>query len=94
MTGEQHLHIAHNIYKRRLDLSGKPIEDPKKTGIYIVIKIYLFSIFVIYPFLIISYSDIAEIKKSTEKVYHDIILNLIFFYKVNILNVRLKPASR
>ncbi|XP_011501635.1 PREDICTED: endoplasmic reticulum-Golgi intermediate compartment protein 3 [Ceratosolen solmsi marchali] len=33
MTGEQHLHIDHNIYKRRLDLSGKPIEDPKKTEI-------------------------------------------------------------
>lgn len=31
-TGEQHLHIDHNIYKRRLDLSGKPIEEPKKTG--------------------------------------------------------------
>lgn len=31
-TGEQHLHIDHNIYKRRLDLNGKPIEEPKKTG--------------------------------------------------------------
>ncbi|KAK0085436.1 hypothetical protein PV325_005211 [Microctonus aethiopoides] len=32
-TGEQHLQIEHNIYKRRLDLDGKPIEDPKKTDI-------------------------------------------------------------
>ncbi|XP_043287548.1 endoplasmic reticulum-Golgi intermediate compartment protein 3 isoform X2 [Venturia canescens] len=32
-TGEQHLQIDHNIFKRRLDLSGKPIEDPKKTDI-------------------------------------------------------------
>ncbi|CAB0034530.1 unnamed protein product [Trichogramma brassicae] len=31
-TGEQHLHIDHNIYKRRLDLKGQPIENPKKTG--------------------------------------------------------------
>lgn len=31
-TGEQHLQIEHNIFKRRLDLSGKPIEEPKKTG--------------------------------------------------------------
>ncbi|XP_023316165.1 endoplasmic reticulum-Golgi intermediate compartment protein 3 [Trichogramma pretiosum] len=42
-TGEQHLHIDHNIYKRRLDLKGQPIENPKKT-------------------------DLAEIKKSTEKI--------------------------
>lgn len=33
-TGEQHLHIEHNIYKRRLNLEGRPIEEPKKTGMY------------------------------------------------------------
>jgi hypothetical protein len=32
-SGEQHLQIEHNIYKRRLDLNEKPIEDPKKEGI-------------------------------------------------------------
>ncbi|KAK2584459.1 hypothetical protein KPH14_006835 [Odynerus spinipes] len=32
-TGEQHLQIEHNVFKRRLDLSGKPIEDPQKTNI-------------------------------------------------------------
>ncbi|XP_051169555.1 endoplasmic reticulum-Golgi intermediate compartment protein 3 [Leptopilina boulardi] len=32
-TGEQHLHIEHNIYKRRLNLEGRPIEEPKKTDI-------------------------------------------------------------
>ncbi|KAL6432732.1 hypothetical protein ACFW04_006258 [Cataglyphis niger] len=32
-TGEQHLDIEHNIFKRRLDLSGKPIEDPQRTNI-------------------------------------------------------------
>uniref|UniRef100_A0A1B6DYG5 Endoplasmic reticulum-Golgi intermediate compartment protein 3 n=1 Tax=Clastoptera arizonana TaxID=38151 RepID=A0A1B6DYG5_9HEMI len=29
-AGEQHLHIEHNIYKRRLNLDGTPIEDPKR----------------------------------------------------------------
>ena len=33
-TGEQHLHIEHNIFKRRLDLNGKPIEDPQRTSMY------------------------------------------------------------
>ncbi|GBP21500.1 Endoplasmic reticulum-Golgi intermediate compartment protein 3 [Eumeta japonica] len=32
-SGEQHLQIDHNIYKRRLDLSGQPIEEPKKEEI-------------------------------------------------------------
>ncbi|XP_076243719.1 endoplasmic reticulum-Golgi intermediate compartment protein 3 isoform X2 [Calliopsis andreniformis] len=32
-TGEQHLQIEHNVFKRRLDLSGKPVEDPKRTDI-------------------------------------------------------------
>ncbi|XP_058829059.1 endoplasmic reticulum-Golgi intermediate compartment protein 3 isoform X2 [Topomyia yanbarensis] len=32
-TGEQHLHIDHNIYKRRLDLNGEPIEEAKKENI-------------------------------------------------------------
>ncbi|EZA53366.1 Endoplasmic reticulum-Golgi intermediate compartment protein [Ooceraea biroi] len=32
-TGEQHLQIEHNIFKRRLDLNGKPIEDPQRTNI-------------------------------------------------------------
>jgi len=31
-TGEQHLHIEHNIFKRRLDLYGKPMEDPQRTS--------------------------------------------------------------
>ncbi|KAG8226870.1 hypothetical protein J437_LFUL006579 [Ladona fulva] len=30
-TGEHHFQIEHNIFKRRLNLEGKPIEDPKKT---------------------------------------------------------------
>ncbi|XP_012262644.2 endoplasmic reticulum-Golgi intermediate compartment protein 3 isoform X2 [Athalia rosae] len=32
-TGEQHFQIDHNVFKRRLDLDGKPIEDPQKTDI-------------------------------------------------------------
>lgn len=28
VSGEQHIDIEHNVYKRRLDLDGKPIEDP------------------------------------------------------------------
>ena len=30
VSGEQHIDIEHNIFKRRLDLDGKPIEDPQK----------------------------------------------------------------
>lgn len=31
VSGEQHLDLAHNIYKRRLDLeTGKPIDEPEK----------------------------------------------------------------
>jgi hypothetical protein len=29
-SGETHIDIVHNIYKRRLDLQGQPIEDPQK----------------------------------------------------------------
>ncbi|CAG9784479.1 unnamed protein product [Diatraea saccharalis] len=29
-SGEQHLQMDHNIHKRRLDLDGNPIEEPKK----------------------------------------------------------------
>jgi endoplasmic reticulum-Golgi intermediate compartment protein 3 len=32
-TGEQHLHIEHNIFKQRLTLDGHPIEDAKKEDI-------------------------------------------------------------
>lgn len=37
-SGEQHLQIDHNIYKRRLDLKGQPIEEPKKEDIIIKSK--------------------------------------------------------
>ena len=30
VSGEQHMDIAHNIFKRRLDLEGKPIQEPQK----------------------------------------------------------------
>lgn len=32
-AGDQHLHIEHNVYKRRVDLSGNPIEEAKKEEI-------------------------------------------------------------
>lgn len=32
-AGDQHLHIEHNIYKRRVDLHGNPIEEGKKEDI-------------------------------------------------------------
>ncbi|XP_026757403.2 endoplasmic reticulum-Golgi intermediate compartment protein 3 isoform X1 [Galleria mellonella] len=32
-SGEQHLQMDHNIHKRRLDLDGNPIEEPKKEEI-------------------------------------------------------------
>lgn len=34
-SGEQHLQIDHNIYKRRYDLNGRPINDPIKEDITI-----------------------------------------------------------
>nr|XP_022913678.1 endoplasmic reticulum-Golgi intermediate compartment protein 3 [Onthophagus taurus] len=37
-SGEQHLQIDHNIYKRSLDLDGKPITEPKKEDIIIKAK--------------------------------------------------------
>lgn len=37
-SGEQHLQIDHNIYKRRLNLEGKPIEEPVKEDITITNK--------------------------------------------------------
>ncbi|CAB4055137.1 ERGIC3 [Lepeophtheirus salmonis] len=30
ISGESHVDIVHNIYKRRLNLAGNPIEDPKR----------------------------------------------------------------
>lgn len=39
-SGEQHLHIEHNIFKRRLDLAGNPIEDPKKEESKLIVNTY------------------------------------------------------
>lgn len=33
-TGVEYLQIEHNIFNRRLDLNGKPIEDPQRTSMY------------------------------------------------------------
>ncbi len=30
ISGEQHIDIEHNVFKRRLDLEGKPIEEPQQ----------------------------------------------------------------
>lgn len=38
-SGEQHLQINHNIYKRRLDHNGQPIAEPKKEDITVKTKI-------------------------------------------------------
>lgn len=32
-AGDQHLHIEHNVFKRRVDLEGNPIHDPVKEEI-------------------------------------------------------------
>ena len=29
-SGESQVNVEHNIFKRKLDLDGKPIEDPEK----------------------------------------------------------------
>ncbi|KAL7648063.1 UNVERIFIED_CONTAM: hypothetical protein RMT77_001680 [Armadillidium vulgare] len=30
LSGEQHINIQHNLYKRRLDMYGKPMQDPER----------------------------------------------------------------
>lgn len=40
-TGEQHLHIDHNIFKRRLDLNGKPMEDPQRTSMCLLDSVHI-----------------------------------------------------
>lgn len=37
-AGDQHLHIDHNIYKRRIDLHGNPIEEAQKEDISVPTK--------------------------------------------------------
>lgn len=32
VTGETQLDVDHNIYKERLDLQGKPLDEPEKGG--------------------------------------------------------------
>ena len=39
VSGEQHIDIEHNIFKRRLDLEGKPIQDPQKQAVIGVKKL-------------------------------------------------------
>lgn len=36
VSGEQQINLDHNIYKRRLDELGKPLEKPEKERKYIV----------------------------------------------------------
>lgn len=33
ISGEQHIDIEHNVFKRKLDMDGKPIEDPQKQAV-------------------------------------------------------------
>lgn len=40
ISGEQHINIAHNIFKRRLDELGSPIEQAKKDNSKINNEIY------------------------------------------------------
>ena len=39
VSGEQHIDIEHNIFKRRFDLEGKPIQDPQKQAVIGVKKL-------------------------------------------------------
>ena len=39
VSGEQHIDIEHNMFKRKLDLDGKPIEDPQKQAVIGVQKV-------------------------------------------------------
>ena len=33
VSGEQHIDIEHNVFKRKLDLEGKPLDDPQKQAV-------------------------------------------------------------
>lgn len=37
-SGEQHLELSHHIYKRKLDLEGNPMEEPKRENITVKVK--------------------------------------------------------
>lgn len=37
-SGEQHLEVSHTIYKRRIDLEGNALEEPKRENITIKVK--------------------------------------------------------
>lgn len=76
-TGEQHLHIEHNIFKRRLDLNGKPIEDPQRTSKYNIpfgihdtnVELELESH--VKKCFIADITDAKAVSKTTEKVMQD-----------------------
>lgn len=40
-SGETHLQVDHNIYKRRLNLEGQPISDPEKSNGKIKFKLLM-----------------------------------------------------
>jgi len=40
-SGETHLQVDHNIYKRRLNLEGQPISDPEKSDGRIKFKLFI-----------------------------------------------------
>lgn len=44
VSGEQQINLDHNIYKRRLDEHGKPLEKPEKESKYILLT-YLYTFF-------------------------------------------------
>ena len=33
VSGEQHIDIEHNVFKRKLDLEGQPLDDPQKQAV-------------------------------------------------------------
>ena len=33
VSGEQHIDIEHNVFKRKLDMEGKPLEDPQQQAV-------------------------------------------------------------
>lgn len=37
-SGEQHLEVSHTIYKKRIDLGGNALEEPKRENITIKVK--------------------------------------------------------
>lgn len=84
-SGEQHLSMDQNIHKRRLDLNGNPIEDPKKQEIATsTTVINFFSQILLVLILVLQHCTQAFINllcTGTKKIYYVGFNHLYVVYK-------------